>query len=74
MRAKGNAWGVVGWSIGNGWLTLLNPVMFNKIGEKYVFVKTKVLSEVIYGELSTLHIFGAINFLSIPMVWALYPE
>lgn len=23
---------------------------------------------------STLHIFGAINFLSIPLVWALYPE
>ncbi|KAG6883830.1 hypothetical protein C0995_011477 [Termitomyces sp. Mi166 len=22
----------------------------------------------------TLHIFGAVNFLSIPMVWALYPE
>ncbi|RDB17655.1 Sugar transporter STL1 [Hypsizygus marmoreus] len=56
VRAKGNAWGVVGWSIGNGWLTLLNPVMFSKIGE------------------NTLHIFGAINFLSIPMVWALYPE
>ncbi|KAF8882832.1 general substrate transporter [Infundibulicybe gibba] len=56
VRAKGNAWGVVGWSIGNGWLTLLNPVMFNRIGE------------------NTLHIFGAVNFLSIPIVWALYPE
>ncbi|KAF9461376.1 general substrate transporter [Collybia nuda] len=56
VRAKGNAWGVFGWSIGNGWLTLLNPVMFNRIGE------------------NTLHIFGAINFLSIPMVWAFYPE
>ncbi|KAE9390425.1 general substrate transporter [Gymnopus androsaceus JB14] len=56
VRAKGNAWGVVGWSIGNGWLTLLNPIMFNKIQE------------------NTLHIFGAINFLTIPMVWALYPE
>ncbi|TCD66249.1 hypothetical protein EIP91_001612 [Steccherinum ochraceum] len=56
VRAKGNAFGVVGWSIGNGWLTLLNPVMFSKIGE------------------NTLHIFGAVNFLSLPMVWALYPE
>ncbi|KDQ56003.1 hypothetical protein JAAARDRAFT_133067 [Jaapia argillacea MUCL 33604] len=56
VRAKGNAWGVVGWSIGNGWLTLLNPVMFSAIGE------------------NTLHIFGAVNFLSIPMVWAFYPE
>lgn len=52
VRAKGNAFGVVGWSesiialehegslliflegIGNGWLTLLCPVMFNAIGEK----------------------------------------
>lgn len=25
VRAKGNAWGVVGWSIGNGMLTLLCP-------------------------------------------------
>lgn len=56
MRAKGNAWGVVGWSIGNGWLTLLCPVMFDAIGEK------------------TLYIFGACNALTIPMVWALYPE
>ncbi|KAF4978068.1 hypothetical protein FZEAL_5494 [Fusarium zealandicum] len=56
VRAKGNAWGVFGWSIGNGWLTLLCPVMFSKIGE------------------NTLHIFGACNFLAIPMVWALYPE
>ncbi|KAB5571732.1 general substrate transporter [Coniochaeta sp. 2T2.1] len=56
VRAKGNAWGVVGWSIGNGWLTLLCPVMFNAIGEK------------------TLYIFGAANFLSLVVVWALYPE
>ena len=41
---------------GNGWLTLLNPVMFNRIGE------------------NTLHVFGVINFLSIPLVWAFYPE
>ncbi|KAL9107828.1 MAG: hypothetical protein Q9227_007343 [Pyrenula ochraceoflavens] len=56
VRAKGNAWGVVGWSIGNGWLTLLCPVMFNAINEK------------------TLYIFAACNVLTIPMVWALYPE
>ncbi|GME44300.1 Ribosomal protein S6 [Neofusicoccum parvum] len=56
VRAKGNAWGVVGWSIGNGWLTLLCPVMFDAIGEK------------------TLYIFGACNVITIPMVWALYPE
>ena len=56
VRAKGNAWGVVGWSIGNGWLTLLCPVMFEAIGEY------------------TLFIFAACNIITIPMVWALYPE
>ncbi|KAL3477822.1 general substrate transporter [Aspergillus californicus] len=56
VRAKGNAWGVVGWSIGNGWLTLLCPVMFESIGEK------------------TLYVFAASNVITIPMVWALYPE
>ncbi|KAI4147139.1 MAG: hypothetical protein L6R39_003214 [Caloplaca ligustica] len=56
VRARGNAWGVVGWSIGNGWLTLLCPVMFAALDEK------------------TLYIFAACNFLTIPMVWALYPE
>ncbi|KAJ9193320.1 hypothetical protein DTO021D3_8004 [Paecilomyces variotii] len=56
VRARGNAWGVVGWSIGNGWLTLLCPVMFSAIGEK------------------TLYIFAISNVISIPMVWALYPE
>lgn len=46
VRAKGNAWGVVGWSIGNGWLTLLCPVMFNAIGEKtlYIFGACNILS------------------------------
>jgi len=56
VRSKGNAWGVVGWSIGNGWLTLLCPVMFSKIDEK------------------TFYIFGIANAITIPMVWALYPE
>ncbi|KAF2009394.1 sugar transporter STL1 [Aaosphaeria arxii CBS 175.79] len=56
VRAKGNAWGVVGWSIGNGWLTLLCPVMFSTLNEK------------------TLYIFAGCNILTLPMVWALYPE
>ncbi|TPX22908.1 hypothetical protein DIZ76_014789 [Coccidioides immitis] len=56
VRGKGNAWGVVGWSVGNGWLTLLCPVMFDSIGEK------------------TLYIFAISNVITIPMVWALYPE
>lgn len=56
IRTKGNAWGVVGWSIGNGWLTLLCPVMFDSISEY------------------TLFIFAGCNIITIPMVWALYPE
>ncbi|KMU86956.1 quinate permease [Coccidioides immitis H538.4] len=56
VRGKGNAWGVVGCSVGNGWLTLLCPVMFDSIGEK------------------TLYIFAISNVITIPMVWALYPE
>jgi hypothetical protein len=38
VRAKGNAFGVVGWSIGNGWLTLLCPIMFSSIGEATLYV------------------------------------
>lgn len=56
VRAKGNAWGVVGWSIGNGWCVLLLPTIFDRLNEK------------------TLYIFGAVNVLSIFVVWALYPE
>lgn len=56
IRTRGNAWGVVGWSIGNGWLTLLCPVMFNSL------------------DYATLFIFAACNIITIPMVWALYPE
>ena len=46
VRAKGNAWGVVGWSIGNGWLTLLCPVMFNAIGKNtlHIFGACNVLA------------------------------
>ncbi|CAP85805.1 hypothetical protein N7489_002547 [Penicillium chrysogenum] len=46
VRARGNAFGVVGWSIGNGWLTLLCPVMFSAIGEKtlYVFAASNVIA------------------------------
>ncbi|KAL8639239.1 MAG: hypothetical protein Q9228_003707 [Teloschistes exilis] len=56
VRAKGNAWGVVGWSVGNGWLTLLCPVMFKALKE------------------NTYYVFAAANVITIPMVWALYPE
>ncbi|KAJ5698408.1 hypothetical protein N7462_000413 [Penicillium macrosclerotiorum] len=56
IRAKGNAWGVVGWSLGNGSLTLALPYVFAAIGE------------------NTLHVFGAVNLISIPIIWAFYPE
>ncbi|KAI4256035.1 MAG: hypothetical protein LQ352_002267 [Teloschistes flavicans] len=46
VRARGNAWGVVGWSIGNGWLTLLCPVMFKALNEKtlYIFAACNVIT------------------------------
>ena len=56
VRAKGNAGGVGGWAMGNGWLTLLCPVMFKALHEK------------------TYYVFAAANLITLPMVWALYPE
>lgn len=46
VRAKGNAWGVVGWSIGNGWLTLLLPVIFKALEQKtyYIFGIANVIT------------------------------
>ncbi|KAL8768536.1 MAG: hypothetical protein Q9209_005221 [Squamulea sp. 1 TL-2023] len=46
VRARGNAWGVVGWSIGNGWLTLLCPIMFEALNEKtlYIFAACNVIT------------------------------
>ncbi|CAK3856947.1 sugar transporter STL1-like [Lecanosticta acicola] len=38
IRARGNAWGVVGWSIGNGWCTLLLPTIFKNLGEKTLYI------------------------------------
>ena len=34
VRARGNAWGVVGWSIGNGWLVRLfnSPILLFALG------------------------------------------
>ncbi|EEU37319.1 uncharacterized protein NECHADRAFT_37236 [Fusarium vanettenii 77-13-4] len=56
IRAKGNSWGVVGWSIGNGTLTLLLPYIVSAINEKMMYI------------------FAVVNVLSIPIVYALYPE
>ncbi|KAK3618749.1 hypothetical protein LTR56_024452 [Elasticomyces elasticus] len=38
VRAKDNAWGVVGWSIGNGWCVLLLPTLFDALGEKSLYI------------------------------------
>ncbi|KAJ9098325.1 hypothetical protein QFC19_006449 [Naganishia cerealis] len=46
VRARGNAWGVVGWSIGNGWCVLLLPTIFQKLNEKtlYLFGAVNILT------------------------------
>lgn len=46
VRAKGNAWGVVGWSIGNGWCVLLLPTIFDRLKEKtlYIFGGVNILT------------------------------
>jgi len=77
VRAKGNAWGVVGWSIGNGWLTLLCPVMFNNIGEKtfYIFGACNILAipmvYCLYPETNqrTLEEINALFLADTPWVW-----
>lgn len=38
VRGKGNALGAIGWSLGNGWLTLLCPIMFKAISEKTLLI------------------------------------
>lgn len=49
VRAKGNAWGVVGWSVGNGWCVLLLPTIFDRLNEKtlYIFCAVNIISIVV---------------------------
>ncbi|KAF7732008.1 hypothetical protein EC973_007113 [Apophysomyces ossiformis] len=56
VRAKGGAWSVVGWSVGNALVMEVTPPMLGSIGW------------------ATFLIFAGFNFLTIPVVWALYPE
>ncbi|KAI9491200.1 general substrate transporter [Zychaea mexicana] len=56
VRARGGAWSVVGWSIGNAVVMEITPPMLAGIGW------------------ATFLLFGALNFLAIPVVWAMYPE
>lgn len=39
VRAKGNAWGVVGWSIGNGWCVSFFPIL-----KTCIFLKPLLIS------------------------------
>ncbi|KAI9498269.1 general substrate transporter [Zychaea mexicana] len=56
VRARGGAWSVVGWSIGNALIMEITPPMIAQIGW------------------ASFLVFAAFNFLTIPIVWALYPE
>ncbi|KAL1929149.1 hypothetical protein VTP01DRAFT_2208 [Rhizomucor pusillus] len=56
VRARGGAWSVVGWSIGNALIMEITPPMLARIGW------------------ATFIVFAVFNFLTIPVVWALYPE
>jgi hypothetical protein len=72
--------GVVGWSIGNGWCTLLVPVMFDKIKEVspgfFAVRRLRSASGMLTacGLQNALYIFGIANILAIAVVWAFYPE
>jgi hypothetical protein len=78
VRAKGNAWGVIGWSIGNGWcvsiICFAVPRKTKDIPTDFTF--QTLLIPVMFNKIQekTLYIFGIANVITIPMVWALYPE
>lgn len=76
VRARSNAWGVVVWSIGNGWL-VSGCLGFDPIWKKMAnFSLQTLLCPVMFGAIGekTLYVFAASNVITIPMVWALYPE
>lgn len=77
VRAKGNAWGVLGWSIGNGWLVSSTSPISNRHSHPSTNSKLQtLLCPVMFSALQekTLYIFGACNFLTIAIIYALYPE
>ena len=90
VRAKGHAWGVVGWSLGNGMLTLLCPGMYSTyfipLLPTLTFCSLHMceIQEtnnligliVMFSALGskTLYIFGICNIITLPMVYCLYPE
>ncbi|KAI7875110.1 general substrate transporter [Lichtheimia hyalospora FSU 10163] len=56
VRARGGAWSVVGWSIGNALIMEITPPMLSSLGW------------------ASFLVFAGLNFLTIPIVWAFYPE
>lgn len=76
VRAKGNAWGVVGWSIGNGWCVRISRPPPISTWIMLTLLLQVLLLPSIFDRLNekTLYIFGGVNILSIFIVWALYPE
>ena len=79
VRARGNAWGVVGWSIGNGWTVCCLHYHADLLLEMrwLIFLHQKVLLlPTMFAALNekSLYVFGAVNVLTIVIVWALYPE
>lgn len=38
MRAQGNGFGILGWSVGCGWTTLINPTIFKSLENRAYFI------------------------------------
>lgn len=67
VRAKGNAWGVVGWSIGNGyvntalWLNCRLPLILSSTLTLVLPYIVEAINE------KVMYIFGIVNIVSIPI-------
>ncbi len=75
VRAKGNAFGTVGWGLGCGTVALLVPVWFacesySRSAIAYIRLTNRLPAISQY----TFLIHGVVNFLTIPVVYYLYPE
>lgn len=67
IRAKGNAWGVVGWSVGNGYVPQLHLLR-----KEYLLTCIRSLTLALPYVFSaiganTMYVFGAVNLISIPI-------
>ena len=66
VRAKGNAWGVVGWSIGNGYVTVdqSHTTIILTLPRTLTLVLPYVVSAI---NEKMMYIFAVINIISIPI-------